>query len=130
MALCCFTFVLHLYSSIILAEPHSSIGGVADLRTGGRWIDPRLGQYSFRGLMIVIATFLSRCPLFRQWLFGKAASGLESAKHWLKELHGESMDRCTDRRDITEIPSKHLLYAYAYAVKIFWRHCGKWRNCS
>ena len=34
-------------------EPHSSVGSVADLRTG-RWFDPRLGQYSFRRLMIVI----------------------------------------------------------------------------
>ena len=42
------------YTSI--AEPHSSVGSVADLRTGGRWFDPRLGQYSFRGLMIVIVT--------------------------------------------------------------------------
>ena len=38
------------------AEPHSSVGSVQDLRTRGRWFDPRLGQYSFRGLMIVIAT--------------------------------------------------------------------------
>ena len=38
------------------AEPHSAVGSVADLRTGDRWFDPRLGQYSFRGLMIVIAT--------------------------------------------------------------------------
>ena len=34
------------------------------LRTGGRWFDPRLGQYSFRGLMIVIATgFIPLSPL-------------------------------------------------------------------
>ena len=33
-----------------------SSGSVADLRTGGRWFDPRLGQYSFRELMTVIAT--------------------------------------------------------------------------
>ena len=38
------------------AEHHSSVGSVADLRTGGRWFYLRLGQYSFRGLMIVIAT--------------------------------------------------------------------------
>ena len=37
-------------------EPNSSVSSVADLRTGGRWFDPRLGQYSFRRLMIVIAT--------------------------------------------------------------------------
>ena len=44
-------FLLHS-----LGEPHSSVGSVADLRTGGRFFDPRLGQYSFRGLVIVIAT--------------------------------------------------------------------------
>ena len=38
------------------AEPHHSVGSVVDLRTGGRWFDPWLSQYSFRGLMIVIAT--------------------------------------------------------------------------
>ena len=38
------------------AEQNSSVGSVADLRTGGCWFDPRLGQYSFRGLMIVVAT--------------------------------------------------------------------------
>ena len=38
------------------AKPHSSVGSVADLRTRSRWFDPWLGQYSFQGLMIVIAT--------------------------------------------------------------------------
>ena len=38
-----------------------SVTSVADLRTGGRWL---LGQYSFRGLMIVIATgFIPLSPL-------------------------------------------------------------------
>ena len=42
------------------AEPHSSVGSVADLRTGGRWFDPRQG----RGLMTVIATgFIPLSPL-------------------------------------------------------------------
>ena len=31
---------------------------VEDLRKGGRWFDPQLGQYTFQGLMIVIATGL------------------------------------------------------------------------
>ena len=45
-------------------EPHSSIGSVADLRTGGRWFDPRFGKYSFRGLITVIATgFIPLSPL-------------------------------------------------------------------
>ena len=44
------------------AEPHSSVGSVYAWRTGGRF--PRLGQYSFRGLMIVIVTgFISLSPM-------------------------------------------------------------------
>ena len=87
------------------SEPHSSVGSVADLRTGGRWFNPRLDQYSFRGLMIVIATgFIPLSPLSvvstmvmwesNQWL-GKnivRSTGL-------KELQ-ESMNWCTGRRDI------------------------------
>ena len=47
-----------------LAEPHSSVGSVAYLRTGVCWFDSRLGQYSFRGLMIVIAIgFIALSPL-------------------------------------------------------------------
>ena len=38
-----------------LGVPHSSVGSVQDLRTGGRLSDPWLGQYSFREIMIVIA---------------------------------------------------------------------------
>ena len=57
-----FSNVLILVSKY--AEPHSSVGSIADLRTGGCWFDPRLGQYSFRGLMIVIATgFIPLSPL-------------------------------------------------------------------
>ena len=41
---------------VVVAKDHCSVGSIANLRTGGRWIDPRLGHYSFRGLMIVIAT--------------------------------------------------------------------------
>ena len=49
---------------VLYAEPHGSVGSVQDLGTGGRWFDPRLGQYSFRGLMIVIATgFIPLPPL-------------------------------------------------------------------
>ena len=56
-----------LYQTIhdrIIAEHHNSVGSVADLRTAGRWFDPRLGQYFFRGLMIVVATgFIPLSPL-------------------------------------------------------------------
>ena len=48
-----------------MAEPHSSVGSVADLRTRGSWFDPRLDQYSFRGLMKVMATeFIPLSPLY------------------------------------------------------------------
>ena len=44
--------------------PHSSVGRVTDLRSVGRWFTPRLGKYSFRGLMIVIDTgFVPVSPL-------------------------------------------------------------------
>ena len=57
-------YVLRITHYSTWAEPHSSVGSVADLGTGGRWFDPRLVQYSFRGLMIVIATgFISLTPL-------------------------------------------------------------------
>ena len=46
------------------AEPHSSVGSVADLKTGGHWFDPLLCYYSFQGSMIVIATgFIPLSPL-------------------------------------------------------------------
>ena len=49
---------------MIWAESHSSVGSVAELRTGGYWFDPWLGQYSVPGLMIVIVTgFISLSQL-------------------------------------------------------------------
>ena len=51
-------------SLLVCSRASSSVGSVRDLRTDGRWFDPRLGQYSFRGLMIVIATgFILLSPL-------------------------------------------------------------------
>ena len=48
--------VRYRLSNMFSAEPHSSFGSVVNLRTGGRWFDPRLGQFSFQGSMTVIAT--------------------------------------------------------------------------
>ena len=49
-------------SACIYAD--SSVGSVADLKPDGHWVDPLLGQYSFRGLMIVFATgFIPLSPL-------------------------------------------------------------------
>ena len=91
------------------AESHSSVSSIADLRAGGCWFDPRLGQYSFQGFMIVTESFLChRCQMFRQWFCGKAVSGLENscAEYRLKEFK-ESMDRCTGHHNITEILLKN-----------------------
>ena len=89
------------------AKPNSLVGSVADLRTGGRWFDPRLGLYSFRGLMIVIATgFIPLSPLSvvsTRRICGKAASGLQRILCGvLVKRTSERMDRCTGRPNITE----------------------------
>ena len=61
------------------AKPHCSVSSIAALRTRGRCFDPRLGQYSFRGLMIVIVTgfiplsLLSIVSTFVMW----------ESSHWL-----------------------------------------------
>ena len=50
--------LLHDPVLLLLREKPSPIAqsSIVDLRTGGRWFDPRIGQYSFRGFMRVIAT--------------------------------------------------------------------------
>ena len=75
-----YTFLKFLSCAAIFAEPHSRVSGVADLKTGGRWFDPRLGQYSCQRLMVVIATGLippSPLPVVATMVYGQAASGLE-----------------------------------------------------
>ena len=44
------------WNATFFSKLHSSVGSVADLRTGGRKFDYWFDQYSFRGLMIVVAT--------------------------------------------------------------------------
>ena len=44
--------------ALTFAEPHSSVGSIADLRTGGGWFDPRLAQYSFCGLIVIATGFI------------------------------------------------------------------------
>ena len=45
-------------------SPCGSVGSVQNMRIGGHWFNPRLGQYSFQRLMIVTATgFISLSPL-------------------------------------------------------------------
>ena len=80
----------HLFFHLRVAEPHSSVGSVADLRTRGRWFDPRLSQYPFRGLLIVIATTcillspLSVVPIMVMW----------ESSHWL----GKNIVRSTGKK--------------------------------
>ena len=78
----------------------SLVGSVADLRTGCRWFDLRLGQYSFQGLMIVIAAgFIPLSPLSialeivmwesSQWLEKKlvrSAGSMNSRNAWIGAL--------------------------------------------
>ena len=73
------------------AEPHSSVGSVVDLRKGGRWFDPRLGQYSFRGLMIVcqsnmIHSSLTAVLCFYNGFVGKQPVAWKEycAEYWIK----------------------------------------------
>ena len=96
------------------AEPHSSVGSVVDLRTGGCWFHPWLGQYSFRGSnsshcnRIHSSLIAFRC-LDNGYLGKQPVAWKENcAEYWLKELQ-ESMDRCTGRCDITEILLKTAL---------------------
>ena len=93
------------YDQFYNAEPYSSVGIFADLRTGGRRFDPRLDHYSFRGLMIVFFFFF-----FDNGYVGKqlVAWTKYCAEHWLKELQ-ESMCGCTGRRDTTVILLKMAL---------------------
>ena len=45
-----------IYCSLTPSPIAQSVAWGPDWRTGDCWFDPQLGQYSFRGLMIVIAT--------------------------------------------------------------------------
>ena len=66
--------------------------------------DPQLGQYSFRGLMIVIVTgFIPLSPLSVVSTGKQPVAWKEyCVGYWLKELQ-ESMDRCTGHCDMSEI---------------------------
>ena len=97
--------------SFFNAKPHSSVGSFADLRTGSRLFDSRLCQYSFRGLMIVrIHTPLTAVRCFENCLVGKQPVAWKEscADDWLKKLQ-DRVDRCTGRRDITDILLKTAL---------------------
>ena len=106
-------FIFYHLCCVLEAEPHSSVGSIADLRTGGRWFDARLGQYSFRGLMSHCNRIHSSLPTFH--CFNNGYQGKQPVawteyctEYWLKELQ-ESMDRCIGCCNITEILLKKAL---------------------
>ena len=60
----CLVYSITTIHETFLSGLHKTLGSVQDLRTGSRWFNPRLGQYSFRGLMIVVVTgFIPLSPL-------------------------------------------------------------------
>ena len=99
-------FLLMLYFLFgIEPNPYSSIGSLPDLRGfGSLWFHPRLGQYSFQGLMLVIVTGFDVLTMVR-W----------DNSHWLgqntvqstgkKEIY-EKMEKWTGCCSITEIMLK------------------------
>ena len=115
--------LMYMYHHLALAaECHSSVGSVADLRTGGGWFNPRVSQYSFQGLMSHcdrVRSSLTTDRCFDNGYMGKQPVAWEEycAEYWLKELQG-SMDRCIDPHDITEIlfenDTKHHIINQSY----------------
>ena len=101
-------FLLSLQS---FAQPHSSLGSVAELRTG-RCFDLWLTQFSFRGLMIIIVTGfipLTFVRCFNNGYVGKQPVACKKyVEYWLKELQ-ESMGRCTGCHDTAKILLKMAL---------------------
>ena len=112
----------------------SSVGSVAALRTGGRWFDPRFGQYSFRGLMIVIATgFILLSPLsvvstMVMWETSPWLGKKYCAEYWLKEIL-ESMDGCTGHRDVTKILLK-MAFKTIQSINQCVQYCHLVKRCS
>ena len=101
-------------SNPLLVEPHSTVGSVVDLRTGGCWFDPWLSQYSFRGLMIVIATGF--IPLSQQSVVSTMVKWESS--QWL----GKNIVQSTGKRN-----SGKAWIGVLTAV-IYLKYCWKWHQ--
>ena len=89
------------------AKPQSSVGGAADLRTEGRWLDPPARPIFFPRIedshcTRIHSSLTVRC--FDSGYVGKQPVAWEeySAVHWIKEFQ-KSIDRFTGCPDITEI---------------------------
>ena len=74
----------------IWAKPHSSVDSVADLRTGGGWLDPRLSQYSVidDGHCDRDHSSLTAVSRFKNGFVGKQLVAWKEycAEYWLKAL--------------------------------------------
>ena len=102
---------------IRLSEPLSSVDSVADLRNGGRWSIPGSANILSDSHCDRIYSSLAAVRCFDNGYVGKQQVVRKEycAEYWLKELH-KSMDRCTLRRDITEILLKTLKTPYNQSI--------------
>ena len=96
-----------------MTEHHSSVGSVADLRTGSLVRSPDRPIFFLRiddSHCDRIHSSLTAVSCFDCGYVGKQPVAWKEyfAEHWLKKLQ-ESVDRCTDRGDITEILLKTVL---------------------
>ena len=80
--------------------PYSSVGSVQDLSSGGCWFDPRLGQFSVRVLMTVIATrliFLSPLSSVSSKVFWEVSQRL--GKIYIRILCGTLVKRTATKHE-------------------------------
>ena len=101
--------------TLSVAEPHSSVGSIQDLRAVGRWFDHRLGLSLFFPRIddshcVRIHSFLTAVQCFDSGYVGKQPVAWKEycAEYWLKQLQ-DSMDGCPGRSDITETLLKTAL---------------------
>ena len=96
--------------NIFSAEPHSSVGSVADLRIGSIHGSANILSEDFYDSHCKRIHSSLTAVRFDNGYVGKQPVAWKEywAEYWLKELQ-ESIDRCTGRRDITEILLKSAL---------------------
>ena len=89
-------------------SPRSSVGSIEDLRTGGHWFEPPARPIFFPRIYDShydrIHSSLKALHCFDNGYLGKQLKAWKEncAEYWIKELK-KSIERCTGRRDITEI---------------------------
>ena len=83
-------FLLQCHSK--LAKLHTSVHGALDL-LGGHWFNSWLGQYSYRGLLIVIATgFIPGCCLDNDYMRKQPMAWKENCvAYWFNSLQNDKI---------------------------------------